>query len=189
MDNSVQPVKVNAWHEQLAIYMLTHPTATNQEAAAYFKVAPQYRRVITTSDAFNAYYSSRTDKVFDRAVDDILGQTMAMTSLALEGVNQKLAQPGTIEAMSPQELLQIADTGLKRLGYGATKFTGPAVTVKNVNSTTVIDRQDLADARRKMSETYGVEVADINPVEPRKLAAPEVLAVSQKAEPAQGEDS
>jgi hypothetical protein len=172
-----QPVKVNAWHEQLAIYMIANPTATNKETAAYFKVSPVYIGIIKNSDAFKAYYSSRTDAVFDKVIDDIYGQTIALTSQALEKLNTKVATIG--DSMSPQELLTIADTGLKRLGYGASKFTGPAVTVNNNISNTVVDRRDLEEARRKMSEVHGVSVSDITPVEPRRLAAPEIPAASE----------
>lgn len=172
MADSVQPVKVNHWHEQLALYMIANPTATNKETAAHFKVSASYICIIKNSDAFKTYYAKRVDRQFDNVVDDIFGQTVAMTSQALEHLNHKLETIG--EAMTPAELLAISDTGLKRLGYGATKFGAGPVTINNTqnNNIAVVNRDDLDGARRKMAEVYGVSTSSIDRV---KAPAPEVV--------------
>jgi hypothetical protein len=159
MGDAIQPIKVAAWHEQLALYMIANPTATNAETAKHFKVTPQYICILKNSDAFKAYYARRVDRQFDRVMDDIFGQTVAMTAQALEKLNHKIATIG--DTMTPQELLQITDTGLKRLGYGATKFGAGPVTINNntQNNIAVVNRDDLDGARRKMAEVYGVSTS------------------------------
>lgn len=152
MANSVQILKVNSWHEQLATYMVAHPTSTLAEAAAFFKVSPSYISIVRNSDAFKAYYKDRMDGLFHSTCGEIYGQTTAMTSIALEKLNRKLETIG--DTLSVGELKEIADTGLKRLGFGADKRS-PAPSV-NINVGVVVSRDDLEKARRKMAEVHGV---------------------------------
>jgi hypothetical protein len=157
----VQPTKVNYWHEQLANYMLAHPTDTNAEIAKHFKVSKGYICILKNSDVFKSYYRQRADKFNDAAfstvLDDVVGQTVAMTSMALDALNEKLEH--SANTMATSELLTIADTGLKRLGYGATKFSGAPVNIQNnINNITQVNRGDLDAARRKLAEAHGVDV-------------------------------
>lgn len=159
----IQPTKVNYWHEQLANYMLAHPTATNEETAKHFKVSKGYVCILKNSDVFKAYYRKRADEFNEKAnsivLDDVMGQTTMMASLALDALNKKLENHG--DQMNEAMLLSIADTGLKRLGYGATKFSGAPVNVQiNNNNTSSVQRGDLEAARNKLAEAHGVTVSE-----------------------------
>lgn len=132
--------------------MIVHPTAGLAETAKHFKCSMSYISIIRNSDAFKAYYRGRVDRQFDEVTTDILGQTQAMTAIALDRINHKLETIG--DQLSVSELKDIADTGLKRLGFGAMKNSpGPQV---NVNVGVVVDRGDLASARQRMAEVHGV---------------------------------
>lgn len=166
MADSVQILKLNDFHQQLALYMIAHPGKTNVEIAKKFGYSPTYISIIKNSDAFKAFYA----KLFNQQhaqLQPIIDNVNAMTELALEALNQKLSTIG--EQLSVGELREVADMGLRRLGFGALKNT-PAPTV-NVGVSVVVDRGDLEDARRKMAEVHGVGHSA------KQLAAPETAPV------------
>lgn len=163
MADSVQILKLNDFHQQLALYMIAHPGKTNKEIGQKFGYSPTYISIIKNSDAFKAHYA----KLYERQVvtlQPIVDATNAMTDMALECINQKLETIG--DQLSIGELREIADMGLKRLGFGALKTSqAPAV---NVGVSVVVDRGDLESARRTMAEAHGVGVSV------KQLAAPEI---------------
>jgi hypothetical protein len=165
--DSVQILKVNPFHQQLALYMISHPSATLSQTARHFNYSPSYISIIRNSDAFKVYYQGLVNRQFE-TLEPILQGTQAVTELALEKLASKLDTIG--DQMTPTELREIADMGLKRLGFGA-DLKGPSqVNINAPNGVVVVDRGDLAEARRKMAEVHGVGNS------PKQLAAPIVEA-------------
>lgn len=172
MAESVQVLNVNHWHKQLALYLIANPTARLPEVASHFEVTPSYISILRNSDAFKAYYDSLVDKQLMGPCGDVVSLTAGMTALALERINQKLDTIGDV--MPVGDLVQIAETGLKRLGYGANK-NSPAPTVA-VNVGVVVPRSELADARRLMEEAHGAGSSSI-----KQLSAPQPASGDQEA--------
>jgi len=165
MADSLQITRVNAFHEALALYIIQNPRAKLKEMAQHFRCSPQWISIVRNSDAFKVYYAERMDKQFD-AVGDIIDQTKAMTAMALELMNEKLESIGT--ELSIGELKDIADTGLKRLGYGA-RASAPVVQVNAAQGVVVVSRGELAAARERMERVHGAGSS------PKQIAAPQDL--------------
>jgi hypothetical protein len=164
--DSNQILKLNDFHKQLALYMIAHPGKTNAEIGKRFGYNATYISIVKNSDAFKAFYAGLYDKQFNQ-LQPIVDATNAMTDMALEHLNHKLETIGA--ELSVNELKEIADMGLKRLGFGALKTT-QAPTV-NVGVSVVVDRGDLESARRTMAEVHGVGSSV------KQLAAPQETPV------------
>jgi hypothetical protein len=163
MAGSTQILEVREFHDMLARWMILHPTATLKETAEHFKVSIGWVSIVKNSDAFKVHYRKLTDATFADALEEIQGQTIELASNTLAILNDKVRKDG--KAFSPAELLQVADTALKRLGYGLgprAPSGGVKVNIQNNNggsSTTVVSAGELADARQKMAEVHGVRIA------------------------------
>lgn len=179
MADSLQILKVNPFHEQLALYMIAHPSATLSQTAKHFKYSAPYISIIRNSDAFKVYYQSLVARQIEK-LEPIMQATTAMTELALDKINKKLEDIG--DELSVTELKEIADMGLKRLGYGAALKgpAGPNINISAQNGFVVVDRGDLDEARRRMAEVHGVGSS------PKQLAAPVLDATVL---PSEAEDS
>lgn len=146
--------KLQLWHQNLSLWILANPDKTMKDAALVFKCTPQCLYLIKNSDAFKVFHAEQLSKLADKTIDaisDIYTKTAAMTEQALDHINQKLTDNGSV--MDIELLHKIADGGLKRLGYGAPSAPpGPSV---QVNIGAVVDRGVLEDARNRMNERFG----------------------------------
>lgn len=160
----VQIKRMNPFHKQLALYLIANPSAKLPVLAKHFKKTQTWISIVKNSDAFKVYYQSLVNRQLDN-LDPILQNTQAMTELALDAMNQKLETIGT--DLSVTELKEIADMGLKRLGFGAPTINKPSNTIiNNSHTTVVVDRGELESARKRMAEAYGVVSS------PKQIAAP-----------------
>ena len=174
MAHSASIAKVSAHHKQLALYMIAHPGAKLSELSKHFSKTPAWISIIRNSDAFKVYYQTLVERQLD-TLDPILQNTQSMTDLALEKINNKLSDIG--DQLSITELKEVADMGLKRLGYGA-NIGAKAPTTVNIHGQgmVVVDRGELESARQRIAEAHGVGSS------PKQLAAPALTPVlpSQK---------
>lgn len=163
MADSVQIKTIGWWHERLADWMLANPHLTLGDAAKHFDVSRSWLSIVKNSDCFKIYWATRSDnfndvlteKVTDSIID-LRTKTAAVTELALDELSRRL--DGAPEAVSMDTLLDISQMGLKSLGYGA-KAAAASPTV-NVNiSTGLVSAEDLAKARQRALEGYGVNGA------------------------------
>lgn len=153
MADSQQILKVNDFHQQLALYMIQNPAATLAQTATHFKYSAAYLSIVRNSDAFKAFYSKLFDRQFSQ-LEQINCKLMASTEQALDRLNNKLETIG--DQLSASELKDIADDGLKRLGFGAMKTSaGPSIHVHSPG-VVVVDRGDLESARQRMAEVHSV---------------------------------
>lgn len=165
---AVQIQDVNAFHKQLALYMIAHPDHRLTQIAKHFSKTPSWISIVRNSDAFKVYYDKLVDKQL-KNIDPILQSTQAMTDLALDHLNHKLETLGDV--LTVKELSEVAELGLKRLGFGADLKGphGPAIHVHN--EVVVVDRGELREARERMAEVHGVGNS------PKQLAAPPTITV------------
>lgn len=160
MADSVQIKRVNWWHERLADWMLANPGARLTDAAKYFNKTLTWVSIVKNSDAFKHYYAARSasysTKVEDGSVLMIMGvaeKNAALAELALDNLIDRVSTQGCL--LSVEQLSEIADAGLKRMGYGANKNSQPPQI--QVGVSVAVDREDLARAREKVHLAYGVQ--------------------------------
>lgn len=157
--------KLQWWHENLSLWMLANPDKTMKDAAKFFDVTPQCLYLIKNSDSFQVYYRDRSNELAEKTLDkisDIYTKTGAMTEAALDAINDRLQSNSSV--MDIDTLHKIADSGLRRLGYGApTAPPGPSVAV---NVGVVVDRGVLEGARARLTERFSGSPATV------ELAAP-----------------
>lgn len=155
MAESVQIKTVGWWHEQLATWMFANPDGRLADAARYFDKSISWISIVKNSDAFKLYYANRSDQAFGGVLGDINQKTAAMTEIALDAINEKLERESSFLPLP--SLLEIADTGLKRMGYGAKL---PSQQPLNVNVGVVISQDELSKARAKMLVAHNVQVEE-----------------------------
>jgi len=160
MAESIQVKQIGWWHERLADWMLANPHLSMGDAAKHFDVTRTWLSIVKNSDCFKIYWATRsgefsnvlTEKVTDSIID-LRTKTAAVTELALDELSRRL--DGAPEAIPMDTLLDVSQMGLKALGYGA-KAASPSPTV-NVNiSTGLVSAEDLANARKRALEGYGI---------------------------------
>lgn len=174
MAQSLQVKNISWWHERFADWMLANPELTLGDAAKHFNCTRTHLSIIKNSDAFKIYWATRSgdfsNALVDKATDTILNlkdKAAAVTELALDELNRRIELAP--EAIGMDTLIDISQMGLKSLGYGA-KAAQQSPTV-NVNiATGLVSAEDLAKARARALESYGVKAQE--PAEPKASKAP-----------------
>jgi hypothetical protein len=157
--NQIQ--KVNWWHERLADLMIAHPEATLGEIARVLGRTSQWVSTVKNSDTFIDYWCKRSAEHSREVTQGIKAKGFAAAELALDHLNNKLGGPEG-DLFTPDTLLQVIDTTMKRFGYDNAKNQAP---VFNFNMGTVTPEQ-LAEAREKLRRTN--EITEL-----KALPAPE----------------
>ncbi len=139
---------VQEWYLKLASCILAHPGASPQEMAALMNKSIRWISTIRNSDAFKEYFLARAH----RADSVIKEKTAVATDLALSRIIERLETIGDVIPLS--DLADLADKGAKRLGFGPAPVS-PSV---NLNVGVSVGRGDLENARKRMTEVYGVQV-------------------------------
>lgn len=155
--SATQIKKVSWWMERFADWMIANPDKFLKDAARELNVSQSWLSIVKNSDAFKSYWTSRSEEASGVILTSIREKLTATTEMALDALNEKLA----IEAphLSRAELLEIAEKGLDKLGYGASKsIPAPVVNVQNIT----VSSHDLAEARRKIHEMSGQQ--NVNPI-------------------------
>jgi hypothetical protein len=136
---------VNWWHERLADMMIAHPEATLGQIARALGRTQQWISTIKNSDTFIDYWRRRSTAHSNEVTQGIKAKGYAAAELALDRLNNKLEGPEG-DLFTPDTLLQVIDTTMKRFGYDNAKNQAP---VFNFNLGTVTPEQ-LAEAREKL---------------------------------------
>jgi len=149
----VQVKNVNWWHERLADWLIVNPHKTLKEASQYFSCSQSWISILKNSDSFQLYFKKRSEQYSQEVTSGVSEKMGAMTEMALDKLNEKLQLQG--DAMPVETLLSIADTGLKRMGYSASKNSHAPVV--NVGVTiAAVDRRALEEARAMVNSKFGV---------------------------------
>jgi hypothetical protein len=154
----VQVKNISWWMERLCDWMIAHPELKLKDAAKEFNISQAWLSVVKNSDVFRELFAKRSAQLSEAIVEGVRDKTVAMTEIALDHVNGKLEKEA--EFMPIKDLLEIADLGLNRLGYGANKMMPPPVSVVATN--VLITQSDLASARQKAMEASGIPARQIN---------------------------
>lgn len=159
MAQSIQVKKIGWWHERLADWMIANPDRSLGDAAAHFNCSRAWLSIVKNSDCFKIYWSTRSGDfsttLNDRAVDTLMGikeKTAGVTEMALEQLASRMELTGDV--MPVATLLDVANLGLKSLGYQA-KAASAAPTV-NVN-VGLVSAEDLARAREKAQAQFNLK--------------------------------
>lgn len=162
MAKSAQIDKVGWWHERLADWMLANPDRTLGEAAREFNCSQAWISIIKNSDSFRIYWELRStavsEEVESRTAGTIVGikeKTAALTELALDQLNARVERNGVV--MPVGELLDIAQVGLKSLGYGANKTAAPAAVNVNIG---LVDQATLQKARERALSQFNLQTEE-----------------------------
>lgn len=137
--------KVNWWHERLADLMIAHPELTLGEIARKLNRTLPWVSTVKNSDLFIDYWRKRSEAHSAEVTQGVKAKGFAAAEMALDRLNDKLAGPEG-DLMTPDTLLQVIDTTMKRFGYDNAKNQAP---VFNFNMGSVTPEQ-LAEAREKL---------------------------------------
>ena len=160
--------KMRWWYEALADYMIAHPTARQNDIAAYFKRAPSTISIIINSDAFKAYLRQRRGEYasnLDAAVQEkMLNVADKSFDMILERFEKKRDSIPLGDLFKAVELTQKA----------AEK--APAVVVNNhapsVAVPVAVSLEDLENARMALRASQTPRMIDVTPTsEPAPAAA------------------
>ena len=161
--------KMRWWYESLADYMISNPSATQNDIAAHFGRQPCTISTIVNTNAFKAYFRQRRDQ---HAETLDAGVRQKLFALADKSLDQMLATLEKKRDSVPLETLQrTSDMALKNLGYGA---PSPSTTV-NVNTapTTVsvaVSLDDLTRAREALRRNQSAPVIEHDAAEVPKVS-------------------
>lgn len=135
--------KVSHRHEAIMQYMVANPTAPLGEVAAAFGVTQPWLSCIIHSHAFKTKLRERQDALFGNIAATLTEKLEAVAHAALDNLHEHVLASNS----NPAQNLEVADTVLKALGYGAKGApTAAAPGAAQVNNF-YISRDDLAQAR------------------------------------------
>lgn len=164
---------ISWWHEQLVDWMLLNPDKPFKDAAKVFNVSINYLYMLKNSDSFQAYWNyrrSQRERSLDEKMPELFGSLQtklaSVADMSLDQIlqqlerNEKLAEVDA-PSLSTEELRTVADTALRRLGYGIVPSNNSSSTpgAPNINVQVNVDAAALAAAREKMQLLHGVAPA------------------------------
>jgi hypothetical protein len=150
--------KMRWWYESLADYMVTNPSATQNDMAMNFGKAESTISTIVNSDAFKAYLRQRRAVHVEKLDGEVREKLFKAANRSLDHMLDVLEKKrDTI----PLEMLQrVADSSLKNLGYGVTPPGGTTVNVNanppNVHVAVSLDDLELARAALRRNQMIDV---------------------------------
>lgn len=134
-------------HENIILYFLENPQATQQEAAKHFGVTGPWMSQIVNSSMFQARLADYRGEIFSSAIMPLHEKLVALGASAVDRLQEKL-----LVEQDTEQLLEVADMALARLGYGTAKGT---VINNNTQNNTIVNNSDkdlLAEARKINAE-------------------------------------
>jgi hypothetical protein len=133
------------WYESLADYMITNPSATQNEIAAHFGRHPATISTILSTDAFKAYYRQRRNQHTENLDHSVRQKLFKIADASLDHMLTALEKK---RDSVPLDMLQrTSDMALKNLGYGAAPQASTTVNV-NTAPTSVNVAVSLDDLER-----------------------------------------
>lgn len=159
--------KMRWWYEHLADYMIAHPTARQNDIAAFFKRAPSTISIIINSDAFKAYLRQRradyTDGLDTAVQQKMLNVADKSFDMILERFEKKRDSIPLGDLFKAVELTQ-----------KVAEKSGPTVVVNNAPQVAVpvaVSLEDLENARMALRAAQAPPMIDVTPT-PEEAASP-----------------
>ncbi|MGH9968973.1 MAG: hypothetical protein ACREBG_14390, partial [Pyrinomonadaceae bacterium] len=111
--------------ERISDFYLLYPFATIIEASDFLTYKPRFISAIKNSDAFQRFHMPRARARQEEAVSSVLGLKEKLTGVVeqtLEILAEKISDyDPDLNPMPVSEMLNVVETGMKRLGYGEAK--------------------------------------------------------------------
>lgn len=145
--SAVQIKKLNSFHERLADWLIANPGVRQSEAAKFFGYTEAWISTVIHSDAFQEYYQQLSSSVSSHVVVTTRDRVVGLANLAMDELGERLAGSKAKDIPLPQ-LLEVADTMLKRGGYGDSPAQAPQASLH----LHVVTQEDIAAARSAMRE-------------------------------------
>lgn len=151
MAESAEIKKVGWWHERLADWLIANPHRKLSEAAKEFDVSASWISIVKNSDAFKAYFRTRSEDASDQMLVGIREKLVGLAETGLEMLQERLDTDGML--VPHAEVRATTDMALKGLGYSATAKSAPPNASASV--AVFVDSDLLAKAREHRSRLYG----------------------------------
>jgi len=156
------------WHEALADFILTNPTASQKDMAAHFGKSVGTINFIVNTDSFKAYYRQRR-AAFEESLDSNIRNKLM--KLADSSIDQMLATLEKKRDSVPMEILhRTSDMALRNLGYGAPPAPQTIINNQPSHVNVAVSVEDLERAREALRRQQLGPVVDVEPVESARLA-------------------
>lgn len=172
------------YHESIMDWMIANPDKPLKELANFIGKSPSTVSMIVNSDMFKAALSRRREEY--RLHHD-LGIIQKQTRIAHASMDAILSTLEKKRDTIPiQELREISDSALARLGYGTEPASAPVNVNVNNQATVVVPvtAQDLAEARMAFRQVQELKRALPAPRPPDVIEAKPMLEQDSGAEPA-----
>lgn len=174
------------WYPAIIDRMLAHPEWTKQQIAQDLGVSYSTIALVTTCDLFRAHYEKRRRELSEAHDMSIRNRLAKASTVVLDKIVETV-ESKPVGAIPLQQLTELADTVLNRLGYGAapasTVPSPVSVHVNSDNRTVVVTRQDLEEARAALRANEQLKLAPGSVQPPLDL---EPGLVADGADPAEG---
>jgi len=149
------------WHDHIIDLLLVEPGITQKDIAARLGKHFTTISIIMNNDLFKLRYEQRRGEQSSRLTAAINHKLSGVALSALDIVQETLDKKRS--ALPFEELTDVMDSALERLGYGLKTASGPTVVV-NTNAQVVapISSEDLAVARAKVV-AHESKLLDVGP--------------------------
>lgn len=171
------------YHDSIMDWMIANPDKSLKELAQFIGKSPTTVSMIINSDMFKAAFAKRREEY--RLCHD-LGIIQKQTRIAHASMDAILTTLEKKRDTIPiQELREISDSALARLGYGTEPASPVNVNVNNQATVVVpVTAQDLAEARMAFRQVQELKRALPAPRPPDVIEAKPMLEQDSGAEPA-----
>lgn len=173
------------WYPAIIDRMLAHPEWTKQQIASDLGVSYSTIALVTTCDLFRAHYEKRRRELSDAHDLSIRNKLSRAANATLDKIVETV-ESKPVGSIPLQQLTELADTVLNRLGYGAAPASAPSPVSVHVNNdarTVVVTRQDLEEARAALRANEQLKLAPASVQPPLEL---EPGLAADGADPAEG---
>ena len=151
--------KLSVRHDQIIDWLIANPHLTLGACAAHFEVTQPWLSSIIHSDLFQSKLRERQDDVFGEVALSVKDRLTTLAHESLKRMAEKVVVENDLD-----KLVSASEVALKALGFGNSGGNGgnnrTEVTVN------VVDRQVLAEARKKME---GHTAAQLEHKEPARI--------------------
>lgn len=128
-ERSWRPKFQRTWHDNIIDLLLTDPTLTQKEVAARLGRNATTINCVMASDMFKARYEARRLLMNETLAQAITGKLTRLAIDAIEVTHEKLKLQR--DKLPFEDLVDVTDKTLSRLGYGMKTAANPAVVINN----------------------------------------------------------
>lgn len=126
---SWRPRYQKVWHDTIIDILLVEPTLTQKEVAARIGRSVVAVSYVMGSDLFKARYEARRLLINETLAQAITGKLTRLAVDAIEITHEKLKLQR--DKLPFEDLVDVTDKTLSRLGYGMKTAANPAVVINN----------------------------------------------------------